>query len=83
MAQTIENLDDVVYFLKMTQDEKKEFVQNILERKINIAKGDELWLVFFDEFGEFIKSRDIDKQRLKAKRQKKKGRDIIQMILRG
>ena len=48
MAQTIENLDDVVYFLKMTQDEKKEFVQNILERKINIAKGDELWLVFFD-----------------------------------
>ena len=72
MAQTIENLDDVVYFLKMTQDEKKEFVQNILERKINIAKGDELWLVFFDEFEEFIKSRNIDRQRLKAKRQKKR-----------
>ena len=46
MAQTIENLDDVVDFSKMTQDEKKEFVQNILKRKINIAKGDELWLVF-------------------------------------
>ena len=82
MAQTIENLDDVVDFSKMTQDEKKEFVQNILKRKINIAKGDELWLVFFDEFEEFIKSRNIDRQRLKAKRQKK-GRDIIQMILRG
>lgn len=72
MAQTIENLDDVVDFSKMTQDEKKEFVQNILKRKINIAKGDELWLVFFDEFEEFIKSRDIDRQRLKAKRQKKR-----------
>ena len=72
MAQTIENLDDVVDFSKMTQDEKKEFVQNILKRKINIAKGDELWLVFFDEFEEFIKSRNIDRQRLKAKRQKKR-----------
>ena len=66
MAQTIENLDDVVDFSKMTQDEKKEFVQNILKRKINIAKGDELWLVFFDEFEEFIKSRNIDRQRLKG-----------------
>ena len=72
MAQTIENLDDGVDFSKMTQDEKKEFVQNILKRKINIAKGDELWLVFFDEFEEFIKSRNIDRQRLKAKRQKKR-----------
>ena len=72
MAQTIENLDDVVDFSKMTQDEKKEFVQNILKRKINIAKGDELWLVFFDEFEEFIKSCNIDRQRLKAKRQKKR-----------
>ena len=72
MAQTIENLDDVVDFSKMTQDEKKEFVQNISKRKINIAKGDELWLVFFDEFEEFIKSRNIDRQRLKAKRQKKR-----------
>ena len=72
MAQTIENLDDVVDFSKMTQDEKKEFVQNILKRKINIAKGDELWLVFFDEFEEFIKSHNIDRQRLKAKRQKKR-----------
>ena len=72
MAQTIENLDDVVDFSKMTQDEKKEFVQNILKRKINIAKGDELWLGFFDEFEEFIKSHNIDRQRLKAKRQKKR-----------
>ena len=72
MAQTIENLDDVVDFSKMTQDEKKEFVQNILKRKINIAKGDEFRLVFFDEFEEFIKSRNIDRQRLKAKRQKKR-----------
>ena len=72
MAQTIENLDDVVDFSKMTQDEKKEFVQNILKRKINIAKGDELWLVFFDEFEEFIKSRNIDRQRLKEKKKKKR-----------
>lgn len=47
MTQTIENLDDVVDFSKITEDEKKEFVPNILKGRINIAKGNELWLVFF------------------------------------
>ena len=46
MAQTIENLDDVVDFSKITEDEKKEFFLNILKGRINIAKGNELWLVF-------------------------------------
>lgn len=51
MAQTIENLDDVVDFSKITEDEKKEFFPNILKGRINIAKGNELWLVFLWVWG--------------------------------
>ena len=47
MAQTIENLDNVADFSKITQVKKKEFVPNILKGRTNIAKATNYGSSFF------------------------------------
>ena len=46
MAQVIESLDDIVDFAKMNDQEKKEFLENILKRHINLANSNVMnhWL---------------------------------------
>ena len=46
MAQVIESLDDIVDFAKMNDQEKKEFLENIIKRHINLANSNVMnhWL---------------------------------------
>ena len=51
MAQVIENLDGIVDFSKMNDQEKKEFIENILKRQINLANSDVMnhWLAMYED----------------------------------
>ena len=42
MVQTMPKLDEIVDFSKMTKDEKKEFVEKILQRQINLVWNEQM-----------------------------------------
>ena len=83
-------LDEIVDFSKMTKDEKKEFVEKILQRQINLVWNEQMSkiLVCYDDLAhiqrclifDFIRDFNVKKvlQKLDGK---KNGKEIIEIIL--
>ena len=71
MVQTMPKLDEIVDFSKMTKDEKKEFVEKILQRQINLVWNEQMreLLVPYDNFAhiqrclvfDFIRDINVEK----------------------
>lgn len=90
MAETMPELDEIVNFSKMTKDEKKEFVEKILQRQINLVWNEQMrkLLVCYDDLAhiqrclifDFIRDFNVKKviQKLDGK---KNGNEIIEIIL--